>query len=37
MENFGLVVAQDPATAAFDAMPRAALATEFVDFALAPA
>ncbi|TPG67005.1 CheR family methyltransferase [Hymenobacter nivis] len=37
MENFGMVVAQDPATAAFDAMPRAALATEFVDFALAPA
>ncbi len=37
MENFGLVMVQDPATAAFDAMPRAALATEFVDFVLPPA
>jgi two-component system CheB/CheR fusion protein len=36
MENFGMVMAQDPATAAFDAMPRAALATEFVDFVLPP-
>ncbi|AMJ67156.1 CheR family methyltransferase [Hymenobacter sp. PAMC 26628] len=36
MENFGMVVAQDPDTAAFDSMPRAALATEFVDFSLAP-
>ncbi|RYY21044.1 MAG: chemotaxis protein CheR, partial [Cytophagaceae bacterium] len=34
MENFGMVMVQDPATAAFDAMPRAALATEFVDFVL---
>ena len=37
MENFGMVMVQDPATAAFDAMPRAALATEFVDFVLPPA
>ncbi|MBG8553129.1 CheR family methyltransferase [Hymenobacter guriensis] len=36
MENFGMVMVQDPATAAFDALPRAALATEFVDFVLAP-
>ncbi|GAA4502182.1 chemotaxis protein CheB [Hymenobacter ginsengisoli] len=36
MENFGMVMAQDPETAAFDAMPRAAMATEFVDFVLAP-
>ncbi|QIX61730.1 PAS domain-containing protein [Hymenobacter sp. BT18] len=36
MENFGMVMVQDPDTAAFDSMPRAALATEFVDFVLAP-
>ncbi|MGI4884844.1 MAG: CheR family methyltransferase [Janthinobacterium lividum] len=36
MEGFGMVMAQDPATAAFDAMPRAALATEFVDAVRAP-
>ncbi len=36
MENFGMVMVQDPATAQFDAMPRAALATEFVDFVLPP-
>ncbi|GAB2794048.1 two-component system CheB/CheR fusion protein [Hymenobacter luteus] len=36
MENFGMVMVQDPATALFDSMPRAALATEFVDFVLAP-
>ncbi|WP_162303575.1 CheR family methyltransferase [Hymenobacter sediminis] len=36
MENFGMVMVQDPATASFDAMPRAAMATEFVDFVLAP-
>ncbi|GAB3635135.1 chemotaxis protein CheB [Hymenobacter arcticus] len=36
MENFGMVMVQDPATAQFDAMPRAALATEFVDFMLPP-
>jgi two-component system CheB/CheR fusion protein len=34
MENFGMVMVQDPATAAYDALPRAALATEFVDFVL---
>ena len=34
MENFGMVMVQDPTTAAFDALPRAALATEFVDFVL---
>jgi two-component system CheB/CheR fusion protein len=36
MENFGLVMVQDPASALFDAMPRAAMATEFVDFVLPP-
>jgi two-component system CheB/CheR fusion protein len=36
MENFGMVMVQDPATAAFAALPQAALATEFVDFVLAP-
>ena len=36
MENFGMVMAQDPATALCDGMPRAALATEFVDFVLPP-
>ena len=36
MENFGMVMAQDPATAQCDGMPRAALATEFVDFMLPP-
>ncbi|MEJ7666047.1 MAG: CheR family methyltransferase [Hymenobacter sp.] len=36
MENFGMVMAQDPETALCDAMPRAALATEFVDFVLPP-
>ena len=34
MENFGMVMVQDPATAEFDSMPRAALATEFVDYVL---
>ncbi|MFD2720713.1 CheR family methyltransferase [Hymenobacter monticola] len=34
MENFGMVMVQDPATAEFDAMPRSALATEFVDYVL---
>ena len=34
IENFGMVMVQDPATAEFDAMPRAALATEFVDHVL---
>ena len=36
MENFGMVMVQEPATALFDSMPRAALATEFVDFVLPP-
>lgn len=36
MENFGMVMVQDPDTALFAAMPRAALATEFVDFVLPP-
>ena len=36
MENFGMVMAQDPSTALCDGMPRAALATEFVDFVLPP-
>ncbi len=34
MENFGMVMVQDPATAEFDSMPHAALATEFVDYVL---
>lgn len=34
MENFGMVMVQDPGTAAYDALPRAAIATEFVDFVL---
>ncbi|MBJ6108055.1 PAS domain-containing protein [Hymenobacter sp. BT523] len=34
MENFGMVMVQDPATAEYDAMPRSALATEFVDYVL---
>ena len=36
MENFGMVMVQAPETAAFEAMVRAALATEFVDFVLPP-
>jgi two-component system CheB/CheR fusion protein len=36
MENFGMVMVQDPTTARYDGMPRAALATEFVDFVLLP-
>ncbi|UOR06480.1 PAS domain-containing protein [Hymenobacter aerilatus] len=36
MENFGMVMVQDPETALYDSMPRAAMATEFVDFVLAP-
>jgi two-component system CheB/CheR fusion protein len=36
MENFGMVMVQDPGTAAFDALPQAALATEFIDFVLPP-
>jgi two-component system CheB/CheR fusion protein len=34
MENFGMVMVQAPDTAEFDSMPRAALATEFVDYVL---
>ncbi len=34
MENFGMVMVQDPLTAEFDSMPRSALATEFVDYVL---
>lgn len=37
MESFGMVMVQEPTTATCDAMPRAALATEFVDFVLPPA
>ncbi len=36
MENFGMVMTQEPGTAAYPAMPNAAIATEFVDFVLAP-
>ncbi|UOQ77689.1 hypothetical protein MUN84_03160 [Hymenobacter sp. 5516J-16] len=36
MENYGMVMVQDPKTALYDSMPRAALATEFVDFVLPP-
>lgn len=36
MENFGMVMVQDPDTAEFDSMPNAAIATEFVDFILPP-
>jgi two-component system CheB/CheR fusion protein len=32
MENFGMIMAQEPETAEYDAMPRAAIATEFVDY-----
>ncbi|AII53481.1 hypothetical protein N008_16040 [Hymenobacter sp. APR13] len=34
MENFGMVMVQEPEEAEFDSMPRAAIATEFVDFVL---
>ncbi|WP_190300503.1 CheR family methyltransferase [Rufibacter hautae] len=34
MENFGMVMVQDPNTARFDAMPRNAIKTEFVDYVL---
>jgi two-component system CheB/CheR fusion protein len=36
MESFGMVMVQQPETALFDAMPRSAIATEFVDFVLPP-
>ncbi|WP_247878207.1 chemotaxis protein CheB [Azospirillum sp. TSO22-1] len=35
-EGGGLVVVQDPATAAFDGMPRSAIATGLADYVLAP-
>ena len=34
MESFGMVMVQAPETASYDAMPRSALATEFVDYVL---
>ncbi|GGK86740.1 CheR family methyltransferase [Rufibacter glacialis] len=34
MENFGMVMVQDPDTARFDAMPRNAITSEFVDHIL---
>ena len=34
MENFGMVMVQDPETAEYDSMPRMAIATEFVDYVL---
>ncbi|QHL89218.1 hypothetical protein GU926_17990 [Nibribacter ruber] len=34
MENFGMVMVQDPNTARFDSMPRNAIKTEFVDHVL---
>ncbi|WP_460677720.1 chemotaxis protein CheB [Hymenobacter coalescens] len=36
MENFGMVMVQDPDTAEYASMPRMALATEFVDHVLPP-
>ncbi|RTQ49296.1 PAS domain S-box protein [Hymenobacter gummosus] len=36
MENFGMIMVQDPETAEYDSMPRAAVATEFVDYVLPP-
>ncbi|RYY21531.1 MAG: PAS domain-containing protein, partial [Cytophagaceae bacterium] len=36
MENFGMVMVQEPGTAAYPSMPAAAIATEFVDFVLPP-
>jgi len=35
-ESGGLVIVQDPETAAFDGMPRSAIATGMVDFILSP-
>ncbi|UOG73082.1 PAS domain-containing protein [Hymenobacter tibetensis] len=34
MENFGMVMVQEPESAEYDGMPRAAIATEFVDYIL---
>ncbi|GGF21643.1 CheR family methyltransferase [Hymenobacter cavernae] len=36
MENYGMVMVQAPETAQYDAMPRAAMSTEFVDYVLPP-
>ncbi|WP_324677995.1 CheR family methyltransferase [Hymenobacter sp. GOD-10R] len=36
MENYGMVMVQAPDTAQYDSMPRAAIATEFVDYVLPP-
>ncbi len=36
MENFGMVMVQDPESAEFDSMPLSAIHTEFVDYILAP-
>jgi two-component system CheB/CheR fusion protein len=36
MENFGMVMVQDPKTAEFDSMPLNAIKTEFVDYILPP-
>lgn len=36
MENFGMIMAQEPGSAEYDAMPRAAVNTEFVDYVLPP-
>jgi two-component system CheB/CheR fusion protein len=36
MESFGMVMAQEPSSAIYPSMPKAAIATEFVDFVLAP-
>jgi two-component system CheB/CheR fusion protein len=36
MENFGMVMVQDPVTAEFDAMPQSAIQTDFVDYILPP-
>src|SRR5688572_651590 len=36
MENFGMVMVQDPASAEFDSMPANAIQTEFVDYILPP-
>jgi two-component system CheB/CheR fusion protein len=36
MENFGLVMVQDPKSAQFDSMPLNAIKTEFVDYILPP-
>ena len=37
MENFGMVIVQDPNTAEFTSMPESAIKPEFVDYILPPA